>query len=472
MPLPVTEYVIKVHGRCDLACDHCYVYELADQSWRRKPAAIAPDVLRRAAERIAGHARAHALDGVHVILHGGEPLLLGHQEMRKALEILRETLGTRLIAHLHTNGVRLDEHFCDLFTEYGVRVGVSLDGDRTANDLHRRFRNGRGSHPEVLRALALLRRPEYRPLYSGLLCTIDIRNDPIAVYEALLAEDPPRIDFLFPHATWDQPPPRPDGVPAPYADWLGTIHHRWVADGRPVPVRLFDSLASAAAGGSSASETIGLDPVRLLVVETNGDWEQADSLKAAYDGAPATAMNVFDHSVDQAAGHPAVAARAAGADSLCATCRACPIVRICGGGLYAHRYRTGSGFANPSAYCDDLKQLIGQVTATVRRTPTHTLPDGALEALAAGPGSVEAITALAETQLTVTRALVSAVAGEPWRGDVRLKGVANAGWELLCELDKTHPDAVREVFSHPFVRAWATRCLRPPEGAEIGRAHV
>jgi len=28
--------------------------------------------------------------------------------------------------------------------------------------------------------------------------------------------------------------------------------------------------------------------------------------------------------------------------------------RTCGGGLYAHRYRSGLGFANPSVYCADL----------------------------------------------------------------------------------------------------------------------
>ena len=134
-------------------------------------------------------------------------------------------------------------------------------------------------------ALALLRRPEYRHLYAGILCTIDVRNDPIAVYEALLAEAPPRLDLLLPHATWDHPPYRPPGSPTPYADWLGRIHARWLADGRPLPIRFFDSLLAAWEGHPSGSEAAGLDPVDLLVIETDGSWEQADSLKTAFDGA-------------------------------------------------------------------------------------------------------------------------------------------------------------------------------------------
>jgi len=75
--LPFRQFVLKIHSRCDLACDHCYVYEHADQSWRGRPTAISSEVVARAGERIAEHAREHRLAEVRVILHGGEPLLAG-----------------------------------------------------------------------------------------------------------------------------------------------------------------------------------------------------------------------------------------------------------------------------------------------------------------------------------------------------------------------------------------------------------
>jgi len=59
------------------------------------------------------------------------------------------------------------------------------------------FADGRSSHAQVLRALALLRQLRFRHLYAGILCTVDLRNDPIAVYEALRAEAPPRVDLLL-----------------------------------------------------------------------------------------------------------------------------------------------------------------------------------------------------------------------------------------------------------------------------------
>ena len=190
-----------------------------------------------------------------------------------------------------------------------------------------------------------------------------------------------------------------------------------MSDGRPVAIRLFDSLISAAGGGPSWTEVIGLDPVDLLVIETDGSWEQPDSLKTAYDGAAATGLNVFAHPVDEVARQPGFAVRAGGLATLSADCRACPVVRICGGGLYAHRYRASNGFDNPSVYCADLKALIGEVTANLpvraghrAPRPRHELPADALDALSAGPGDAAAIALLSAARLSLTRALVASVA--------------------------------------------------------------
>lgn len=490
MSLSLSQFVLKVSSRCDLACDHCYVYEHADQSWRLKPKTIASAIVRQAARRISQHAGIHGLKEVHIVLHGGEPLLLGRGELLEVITILRSVIDpvTRLDLRIHTNGVRLDEGMCALFADYGVRVGVSLDGDRPANDRHRRFVTGKSSYRQVRQALALLRKPEYRDIYAGILCTIDLRNDPIAVYEALLAEAPPRVDLLLPHATWDQPPYRPPGEGTPYAAWLGQVHSRWLADSRPIPVRFFDSLVAAWQGYPSGSEAVGLDPVDLLVIETDGSWEQTDSLKTTFHNAPVTGLDVFSHSVDEAAAHPGVAARQTGIDALCGTCRQCPIVRACGGGLYAHRYKSKNGFNNPSVYCDDLKVLIPRVIAsppaTVTMTMTsgrtsaspasHRLPEGALEILSAGPGDVAAMTSLADSHWSVIRALIAKVASGLDDGGGDLERAAAEGWMLLSALDTEQPGAVREVLTYPFVQAWAMRCLRPVRSSDfdLDRAHL
>src|SRR5262249_3456695 len=222
---------------------------------------------------------------------------------------------------IHTNGVLLSEAFCELFAEHGVRVGISRDGDRAANDRHRRYADGRSSYDKVIRAIELLRTSRFRDLYAGLLCTIDIANDPVVVFDSLIELCPPRIDFLLPHATWDNPPARAEANGSQYGDWLIAIFDRWLAVGRPVGIRTFDSIISTLSGGASLTEALGLAAVGLAVIETDGSYEQVDSLKAAFDGAPATGCDVFHHSLDVVGRHPGIVARQQGLAGLCQTCQ-------------------------------------------------------------------------------------------------------------------------------------------------------
>ena len=478
---PLTQFVVKIHSRCDLACDHCYVYEAADQRWRGQPIAISDEVISRTAQRIAEHATAHELDTVQVVLHGGEPLLVRADRMRRIITTLRSALRgvCDLDLRIHTNGVRLDEEFCELFAEHGVKVGISLDGDRVANDRHRRYADGRSSYEHVIRAIGLLRTSRYRHLYAGLLCTIDTANDPVAVYDALIALSPPRIDFLLPHATWEDPPARGPGADSQYADWLIAIFDRWLAGGRPVGIRTFESILSTLAGGGNLTEALGLAPSSLAVIETDGAYEQVDSLKVAFDGAPATGLNVFEHALDLLAGHPGIAARQQGLAGLCQTCRECPVVTSCGGGLYAHRYRSSTGFANPSVYCADLIKLITHIksrlpAATAGRHPaaTHGLSDDDFGELAAGYGGTAAIGQLIQGQRTLRRALLGTVyraAGTAPGVPGPARDVVRAAWAVLAAADQERPEALDTVLAHPYVRVWAVRCLErlrqsPPAG--------
>jgi uncharacterized protein len=326
--------------------------------------------LEQTVERIAEHVRAHRLRQVRVILHGGEPLLVGKEFLVGLASVVRRGLpaGTSVGLAVQTNGTRLDENILRALREHGFRVGVSLDGGRTGHDRHRRHGDGRGSYDDVARALRLLRSPANRELFSGLLCTIDLGNDPIGTYEALLEFAPPAVDFLLPHGNWTAPPPGrvPDGRQTPYADWLIPVFDRWYgAPRQTTTVRLFQEIVNLVLGGRSRSELVGLSPVALAIIDADGSIEQVDALRSAYHGASGTGLNVFDHTFDEVLGHPAVAARQAGVGGLCEACQRCPIRQICGGGFYPHRYRAGHGFQNPSVYCPDLQKLIGHIRGRV-----------------------------------------------------------------------------------------------------------
>ncbi|MFF5445038.1 FxsB family cyclophane-forming radical SAM/SPASM peptide maturase [Streptomyces sp. NPDC012888] len=373
-PYPVRQFVLKTRSRCNLACTYCYVYGMADQSWRARPAAMTPATIRLAAHRIAEHAATHRPARVDLVLHGGEPLLAPAGRLTAPVDAIRAELArsapaTRVTATVQTNGTLLTPRRLDALAAAGVRVGVSLDGGLPAHNTRRVDHSGRPGFAAVARGLRLLAlRPES---YAGVLCVVDPAQDPVETYESLLGFAPPAIGLLLPLANWNTPPPGSRPGATPYADWLTAVFERWWHDEvRRTRVRLFEEIIALLLGLPAATESLGLAPATTAVIETDGSIEQADSLKSAYEGAAGTGLTLDRHGFDDLLDHPGLVARQLGRAALAAACRSCELVEVCGGGHYPHRYRAGHGFRQPSVYCADLQALIRHIATALHRAAT------------------------------------------------------------------------------------------------------
>lgn len=363
VPVPtVRQIVLKLHSRCNLSCSYCYVYHSVDETWKRQPGTISAATLARVAERIGEHTRRHRPASISVVLHGGEPLLAGHEGVAAALSAIGAAVPPEIRVRfgMQTNGVLIDAGFLEIFHKYGVRVGVSLDGGRDANDRHRVYANGKGSYERTAAGIRLLAEAQNRDIYSGLLCTIDVRNDPVRVYEDLIAFEPPAIDLLLPHGNWTNPPPRAEGAMS-YAQWLIAVFDTWYdAPVARTRIRLFESMMMRLLGGRSTTEAVGGDQPGIVVIETDGTYEQTDSLKTTVDGGAFTGLSVETESLDDVLAHLDTPVR------LARECLSCPVLQVCGGGLRAHRFKDGS-FEHPSAYCDDLYTVIRHIEGRLTR---------------------------------------------------------------------------------------------------------
>ena len=339
--VPFRQFILKVHSRCNLSCSYCYVYEMADQGWRGLPRRMSPAGGRSRPSSASPSTR------------NGTAWRASTSSCTAASRCSRERNGwpawsarsaSRVPAQVNvtiqTNGTLLDRAMLTTLKNLGIRVGVSLDGDAEATGRHRRYANGRNSFDAVADGLDLLRSPEFRDCYGGILCTIDVENDPVSTYEALLKFAPPALDLLLPHANWSCAPPG-DG----YADWLISVFDRWyTAPRQETRIRLFSELIQLVLGHPGEVEGLGLLPSTLVVVDTDGSVKQLDSLSSAYPGAADMGLDVMSGGFDDALDHPTTVARQIGAGALAAECLACPVMDICGGGLYPHRFRDGEGF--------------------------------------------------------------------------------------------------------------------------------
>jgi uncharacterized protein len=328
---------------------------------------MSQETVRATARRIASHAINNHLRRITVTLHGGEPLLAGHSQLRQIVHELRAATDgmTKLDINLQTNGVLLDHECATFLLDEQIRVGISLDGGRLANDRHRRFPHGGSSYERVSAAVELMSSARFRPIFAGILATIDPRNDPVALFRDLESMNPGRLDLLLPHATWDNPPPLAQIGRTVYGDWLITLFNTWYDAPPVIGVRLFQEIMHALLGGVSTSEAVGLTPPESIFIETDGTYELSDALKVTYPGAAAIGRNVFEHSIDAALEYSNKVSHEAEREHLSESCLSCPILIACGGGLHPHRYRSTNGFRNPSVYCHDLSALITHISQRI-----------------------------------------------------------------------------------------------------------
>ncbi|MFI1735191.1 FxsB family cyclophane-forming radical SAM/SPASM peptide maturase [Streptomyces acidicola] len=365
--VPFRTFILKVANRCNIDCDYCFVFNSKDQAARRLPARMDLDVAREAARRISEHARTHELPAVHVVLHGGEPLLAGIRHIADLLSIVRDGIpvDTEVRFELQTNGMLLSEAWLDLFDQYEVAVGVSLDGPPAANDRHRLTLAGRSSAASAVQGIELIRtRPH---LFAGLLAVVDLANDPVEVHDYLASFEPPTIDFNLPHGTHDDPPYRNDPDVPEYGQWMSRVYDAWLA--RPEhrhSVRMLEDVIALSSGVRSSVETLGLAPPTSVVIESDGAIEGVDTLRSVEEGASALGHSVSNSSFDQILGHPKLRHRQYVKSSLAEECQRCPLVEVCGGGYLPHRFSAERGYQNPSVYCADLEYLIRHVQGSLQ----------------------------------------------------------------------------------------------------------
>ncbi len=107
---------------------------------------------------------------LEITFHGGEPLLPGARFYRQALPLLREGIAPRPVKFaVQSNLWFLTDELCELFAEYDVSVGTSLDGPQPITDAQR----GEGYFQ---RTMAGIQRARQHGLSVGCICTFTSRS--------------------------------------------------------------------------------------------------------------------------------------------------------------------------------------------------------------------------------------------------------------------------------------------------------
>ena len=337
---------------------------MGDTSWVGMPNLMSSETMMTVAKSLSELASAQ-YRRFAVVLHGGEPLMLGHVRLGFLLTALRKALPIDYPVSLQTNGTLITEEVLDVCAKHHTSLGVSIDGPRHVHNRHRVNHKGGDTYKEVLEGLARLRNHrDAHFLYAGVLAVIDPTVDPLEVYSFFKELDPPSIDFLYRDGNHTRLPYGKASVQSTeYGLWLARFLDIYLADPAPIPIRLLDDLIKLILGGFGTKEGMGATNFGIIIIDTDGSIRKNDTLKSAFDGADCFEQrwSVHTHSLTDIINSSDFIAYYAQQRPTASVCLACQELGVCGGGTPVHRWRDDNGYDNPSVYCADQLLLIGHI---------------------------------------------------------------------------------------------------------------
>ena len=356
---------------CNLDCAYCFFLE-KEKLYPGARSRMSDELLERYLRQLI---EGHRTPEVTIAWQGGEPMLMGLEFFRRAVELAHRLArpGTTVAHTIQTNGTKINGDWARFFAENGFLVGLSIDGPRELHDAYRRDKAGRPTFDRVQRGLAALR--EHGVEWNA-LTTVHAAN----------AEHPSRsIAFCATSASAASSSSSPsssgrprDGVPygdtvtersvtaGQWGDFLAGVFDEWVRrDVGETFVQMFDvALANwygEPAGLCVHSATCG----SALAMEWNGDVYACDHfVEPGY-----LRGNIAERPLTELVGSPEQ--RQFGQDKLDTLpryCLECDVRFACHGGCPKDRFiASPAGEPGLNYLCAGFKAFFHHVDAPMRR---------------------------------------------------------------------------------------------------------
>ena len=154
-PLAFNLMIKPAGSLCNLGCSYCYYLDKAE-IYKGKEPVMSMEMLENVVRK---YIEACEVPNVTFNWHGGEPLVLGKDFFRKAMEFERKYADGKVIHNtIQTNGILLDKEWTDIFRDGNFLVGISIDGPAEIHDRYRKDRKGEPTLEKVLRGISILQR--------------------------------------------------------------------------------------------------------------------------------------------------------------------------------------------------------------------------------------------------------------------------------------------------------------------------
>jgi uncharacterized protein len=365
---PTRLIVLQPTAFCNIDCRYCY---LPDRTNRSR---MTPETVERALTRVF---RYPTMDSsVLLEWHSGEPLSVGVAQFAALLEAVERARPAALQVEqiIQTNATLIDPQWCALFKQWGITIGVSIDGPARFHDAHRKQRNGAGTFAAAMRGVALLREADV-PFSVIVVLTEDSIAEPEALFDFFAEHEMFDIGFNIEetegaHTNDDR---ARAALPQAYKSFLTRFIARAAETGAPFHVREFESALARMTQSGARNDQV--EPLGIISIDVSGRLStfSPELLGMSH---PAYGDFAFGNACDEA--FETIRARIGASDayrdiqagrSACAA--HCGYFQICGGGAPSNKLYENGGFTTTDTlYC----RAIVQASADVAMRALDLLP--------------------------------------------------------------------------------------------------
>ncbi len=277
---------------CNLDCTYCYYLE-KEKMYPDTPSFMMTDETLEVFTR----KYIHEQPGREVTFawQGGEPTTAGLDFYKKALAFQKK-YGSGKIIHnsFQTNGILLNDEWCEFFSANNFLIGISIDGPEHLHNVYRLNRGGKGTFSKVMKAIELLKK--YKVEFNTLTVVNNLNAEkPLEVYRFLKQIGSKYMQFipiteriacnandtelsLILPEYGEQAEVSSWSVPAKaYGNFLTVIFNEWVRkDVGRYFVQIFDATLANEVGVQAGVCLFNKTCADALAIEHNGDLFSCD----------------------------------------------------------------------------------------------------------------------------------------------------------------------------------------------------
>lgn len=330
-----TAFIKPASSLCNMRCGYCFYCDTAARRDNNTPTIMT----QRDSELLVDRVFDYCSPGCEIsfLFQGGEPTLAGQDYFAHFTQYAdrNNTKNFQLHYGLQTNGLLLDDTFCDFLAQHRFLTGLSLDGPRATHDSVRLDAAGRGTFARAAQAAERLK-ARNAPFNILTVVTAQLVREPDKLFAFYQRNGLAHVQLIPCLAALGGEPDAYTPSPQEYAVFLKRMFALWLAHmhGKtPVSIRQFDNLLAQLQG--RRPEQCGLDGVchAQFVVESDlrvypCDFYCLDAFQAG---------NLHRDTITEIGKNAGLLRFLAYDTPKHPLCASCPFFSLCGGGCKRYR---------------------------------------------------------------------------------------------------------------------------------------